>query len=158
MYKIRENDISLSPTIQSLTWHPFIFASISGRLPMMTPLGQITPVSIRTFSLSDKYHYFAAVISRYAEISFPFNQSYIQCFQKFTKSAQCSSFKQDSYGARLHLVACPQNDETRASHLQWMRFVRRNVSLGAVRPTRHQTSAYQISWGNSGEYFLEINT
>ena len=53
---------------------------------MLTPLGQITHVCIRTFSLSDKYHYFAAVISRYAEISFPFNQSYIQCFQKFTKS------------------------------------------------------------------------
>ena len=44
MYKIRENDISLSPTIHSLTWHPFIFASISGRLPMLTRLGQITPV------------------------------------------------------------------------------------------------------------------
>ncbi len=49
------------------------------------------------------------VISRYAEISFPFNQSYIQCFQKFTKSAQCSSFKKDYYGngVGLHLVVCP---------------------------------------------------
>ena len=32
MYKIRENDISLSHRIHSVTWHPFIFASISGRL------------------------------------------------------------------------------------------------------------------------------
>ena len=68
---------------------------------MLTPLGQITPVCIRTFSLSDKYHYFADVIS------FQFNQSYIQCFQKFTKSAQCSSFKQDYYGVGIHLVVCP---------------------------------------------------
>ena len=68
-------------------------------------------------SLSEKYHYFAAMISRYAEISFPFSQSYIQCFQKFIKNAQCSSFKQDykcrrtSFGGNgvcLHLVVCPQ--------------------------------------------------
>ena len=68
MYKIRENNISLSSTIHSLT---SIFASISGRLPMLTTLGQITPVCIRTFSLSDKFNYFAAVISRYADSTSP---------------------------------------------------------------------------------------
>ena len=35
MYKIRENDIPLSPTIQPLTWHPFIFASISRSLTLV---------------------------------------------------------------------------------------------------------------------------
>ena len=75
--QFRENDTYLSPTIQSLTWHPYIFVSISRRLPMLTPLGRTTPVCIRTCSLSDKYRYFAAVIPCYADVSFPFNQSYI---------------------------------------------------------------------------------
>ena len=35
---------------------------------MLTPLGRITPVYIRTWSLTDKYHYFAAVIPCYADI------------------------------------------------------------------------------------------
>ena len=64
------NDISLSPTIHSLTWHPFISASISRRLPMLRPLGRITLVCIHTWSLSDKYNYFTAVIPCYAKYNF----------------------------------------------------------------------------------------
>jgi len=60
---------SLSPAIQSLTWHPYISAPISRRLPMLTPLGRITPGCVRTSSLSDKCRYFAALTPCYTEIS-----------------------------------------------------------------------------------------
>ena len=76
---------------------------------MLTPLGRTTPVCIRAWSLSDKCHYFTALMPCCTKKLFLLNQSYILCFQEFTKTAQCSSFKQDYYGngVGLHLVVCP---------------------------------------------------
>ena len=89
--------------IRFLKMTSFFYNSVSNLIPlhfcftqpMLTPPGRITPVCIGTWSPTYKYVYFAAMVPCYADISFPLNQSYIQCFQEFTKTSQCSSFEQD---------------------------------------------------------------
>ena len=81
---------SLSPTIQCLYWYPFIFASTNRRSPMSTPLGRITPVCLRTWSPSDKYHIFAAVIPYIISI-----QSVLYLLFSVPEIHTKKSFKQD---------------------------------------------------------------
>ena len=71
MYTIRENDISLSP---------FSYNLVSNLTPLHVCFNQRPIANLDTSRPNytfDKYHYFAVVISCYAGISFPFNQSYI---------------------------------------------------------------------------------
>ena len=108
MYKIREYDVSLSPTIQSLTWHPFIFASISGRLPMLTPLGKLhlyayAPFHCLTniiilqlwYHATQKYHFHSA--------SPTFSAS-----RNLQKVHNAVLLSRTTNAVGLHLVVCPQ--------------------------------------------------
>ena len=99
MYRNRNIFKYLSPTIQSITWHPFISFVISWRLCqvdtsrshdtcMQTHLDNVWHMS----TFHDTRHHFTALMPCYTDISLPLNHSYIQYFQKFTQTEQCSSF------------------------------------------------------------------
>jgi len=65
---------------------------------MLTPLGRITPVYVRTSSVSDLCQYFAALVLHRTIIS---TQPVLHSFQKFTQMAHCSSFDKDYNGERI---------------------------------------------------------
>jgi len=52
MWKTCEILISLSPTMQFLTWHPLFSVQSSRQLHMLTFLGRIVPVCLRNWSLT----------------------------------------------------------------------------------------------------------
>ena len=107
MYKIRENDIFLSPTIHFLTWHPFIFALISGRLPMLnTSRPNYTCMHTHIFTV------WQISLFRSCDITLRRNIISIQpvlhlVLPEIYKKCTIQFLSRTTNGVGLHLVVCP---------------------------------------------------